>query len=121
MPPQQEDPEGLTGVWEILSEDAVWQPWLPGVQYYGIPGEQLEYTDSRKNHYFVVFDSANSGTQVNLLTRNRRPLRRRLMSPQDMERLEAEVQQEGSPPRSFPSQLSDQLPGLGHPGQMHAN
>lgn len=70
-------PDAGGSTWEILSEEAGgWQPWNPGVQFYGIPGEELQFSLGQFI-YYVVFETGSSGTQVNLLTGKRRPLRRR--------------------------------------------
>lgn len=68
------------GSWEILTEDNQWRPWLPGADFYGYPGEELHFRLMGFS-YFVVFDSAASGTQLNLVTGIRRPIRRRAIQP----------------------------------------
>jgi len=76
-----EAPVGLSvqpeGSWEILTEENGWQPWLPGVKFYGYRGEEVQFRLGAFS-YFVVFDSEVSGTQLNLVTGIRRPVRRRV-------------------------------------------
>lgn len=102
-PPRQrreaEAPVGLSvqpeGSWEILTEENGWQPWLPGVEFYGHPSEELHFRLGAFS-YFVVFDSESSGTQLNLITGIRRPVRRRALAGRGQEGLDANLQQDRS-------------------------